>query len=250
MRRHRCRRDLRLFSDGVVEQLPVSPRRSCFPLDGRRPDRVRRQALEGSQRSHGFCLGSCIHADCIDGGRRVDVDRYRPRCVGKGGGAVILSICQRRRHRLSHGAPLARSFADAHVGPRRRASPLSVSRGACRRDQRPGDLVQLVLPPKTIPAVRRRTEQCSKIAATLHAQAAFRRRPSASLTPGTNPAASTSQACPASRDRKAGSMPILFSARWYFVSTLSSKSNSGSASQCSQPFDWISASSWPAAQPA
>jgi hypothetical protein len=30
----------------------------------------------------------------------------------------------------------------------------------------------------------------------------------------------------------------------------SSKSNSGSAAQCSQPFDWISASSCPAAQPA
>ncbi len=57
-------------------------------------------------------------------------------------------------------------------------------------------------------------------------------------------------ACPASPDSAATSIPSLRKARVYFVSNSSSKSRLGSAGHDSQPFCWISVSSWPADQPA
>jgi glycosyltransferase involved in cell wall biosynthesis len=61
---------------------------------------------------------------------------------------------------------------------------------------------------------------------------------------------SAAQACPASLDKRAGSMPIVASARSYLCSRSPSKISCGEASQLSQPFAWISDSSCPGAQPA
>ena len=58
------------------------------------------------------------------------------------------------------------------------------------------------------------------------------------------------QACPASFDSIARSMPIFFSARSYLPSTSRPNTRSVSAGQCSQPLCWISFSSCPGAQPA
>lgn len=58
------------------------------------------------------------------------------------------------------------------------------------------------------------------------------------------------QACPASETRCDGSIPILASALWYLLALLGEKMMSGSGGQCSQPFAWISLSSWPGDHPA
>ena len=52
-------------------------------------------------------------------------------------------------------------------------------------------------------------------------------------------------ACPASLDSMPRSMPIFFNAFSYLPPISVPKMSSGSAAQCSQPFPWISFSSWP-----
>src|SRR5437016_5301972 len=55
-------------------------------------------------------------------------------------------------------------------------------------------------------------------------------------------------ACPASLESMPTSMPIFLSAFSYLASVSWPKMSSLSAAQCSQPFWWISLSSWPGAQ--
>ena len=72
----------------------------------------------------------------------------------------------------------------------------------------------------------------------------------AAAEPGAARAAAPVQARPATPERLPGSMPSRPTARSHLASSAPSKTSSSSAGTVSQPFSWISRSSWPGAQPA